>query len=262
MSIPEFFAPWHVHLGEGEISPRRLRLLQAIGMTGSVAQAAKQIGMTYKAAWDAVEIMNNLAGTPLVTRQHGGKGGGGSNLTETGLQIVYTYEHLSALQAKWVSSLKQVDADILPMIRRLTMKTSARNIFHGTIEKITQGTVNVEVTLKLQGDVRIISNITLDSLERMQLKEGSPALALIKASWVLLASVDMQGKTSARNCLCGQVTRITDDPVNVEVVVELDGGNTVAAVITRDSVHQLELVTGKAICALIKSSHVLLGIDD
>lgn len=51
---PEFFAPWHVHLGDGEISPRRLHLLQAIEATGSVSQAAKQVGMTYKAAWDAV----------------------------------------------------------------------------------------------------------------------------------------------------------------------------------------------------------------
>jgi molybdate transport system regulatory protein len=262
VSIPEFFAPWHVHLEKGDINPRRLRLLQAIDMTGSVAQAAKQIGMTYKAAWDAVEIMNNLAGLPLVICQHGGKGGGGATLTATGLQIVHTYEHLSLLQAKWLASLQQVDADVLPIIKRLTMKTSARNLFHGTIEKITLGTVNVEVVLKLQGDIRIISNITLDSLERMQLKEGSTAWALVKASWVLLAEPAIQGKTSARNCLCGTVSRVVAGPVNVEVIVELDGGNTVAAIITHESVETLGISVDKPICVLIKSSHVLLGVDD
>lgn len=74
VSKPAFFAPWHLHFDEGDISPRRLHLLQAIEATGSVSQAAKQVGMSYKAAWDAVEIINNLAGEPLIDRQHGGKG--------------------------------------------------------------------------------------------------------------------------------------------------------------------------------------------
>ena len=83
---PEFFAPWHVRLGTGEISPRRLFLLQAIDATGSISQAAKQVGITYKAAWDAVDAMNNLAGQPLVVSQHGGKGGGGAHLTHAGIR--------------------------------------------------------------------------------------------------------------------------------------------------------------------------------
>lgn len=259
---PEFFAPWHVHLGRGDISPRRLHLLQAIEATGSVSQAAKQVGMTYKAAWDAVEIMNNLAGTPLVNRQHGGKGGGGATLTQTGLQIVNMHERLSAMQAMWMASLESADADILPLMRRIKMQTSARNSFYGTVESIKTGAVNAEVVLKLQGEDRIVATITADSIERMQLKIGSPAWALVKASWVVLASTDCQGKTSARNTLCGTVSRINQGPVNVEVIIELDGGNTLASVVTQGAVEDLDLKQGAKICALIKASHVLLGVDD
>lgn len=257
-----FFAPWHLHFADGDIGPRRLHLLQAIATTGSVAQAAKQVGMTYKAAWDAVEMMNNLAGQPLVNRQHGGKGGGGATLTLTGLQIITTYERLSALQAQWMASLDSATADILPLMRRIKMQTSARNSFYGVVESITLGAVNAEVILKLQGEDRLVATITRDSIQRMQLKVGSTAWALVKASWVILASPDAQGKTSARNCLCCVVNRINQGPVNVEVVVDLQGGSTLTAVITHGALENLALQPGSSICALIKASHVLLGVDD
>ncbi len=259
---PEFFAPWHVHLGSGEISPRRLHLLQAIEATGSVAQAAKQVGMTYKAAWDAVEIMNNLAGVLLVNRQHGGKGGGGATLTPTGLQIVTMHERLSAMQAIWMASLENTDADILPLMRRIKMQTSARNSFYGTIEDVKKGEVNAEVTLKLQGDDRIVATVTADSVTRMGLKPGVTAWALVKASWVVLAKEQAKGLISARNFLCGHVSRINQGPVNVEVVVELKGGNTLSSIITQGALEELELVEGAPICALIKASHVLIGVDE
>lgn len=259
---PEFFAPWHVQLGAGEISPRRLHLLQAIEATGSVSQAAKQVGMTYKAAWDAVEIMNNLAGTPLVNRQHGGKGGGGATLTQTGLQIVTMHERLSAMQAMWMASLDHTEADILPLMRRIKMQTSARNSFYGTVESVKNGEVNAEVTLKLQGEDRIVATVTTDSVTRMGLKPGVAAWALVKASWVVLAKQQAKGLISARNFLCGQVTRITEGSVNVEVVVELQGGNTLSSIITHSALDELKLAEGESICALIKASHVLIGVDE
>lgn len=264
MPKSEFFAPWHVHLNGGEIGPRRLLLLQAIANTGSVSKAAKQVGMAYKAAWEAVEIINNLAGVPLVDRQHGGKGGGGATLTAAGLEILNQYERLSALQTQWMASLQplQVNADILPTLRRLTMQTSARNTFHGTVETVKSGPINAEVILKLQGEDRIVATITHDSLERLQLKVGNSVWALFKANWVLLASPEVKGKTSARNCLCGKVLRISKGPISAEVIVELPGGNTIASIVTEASLTNLQLTEGKPICVLIKASHVLLGVTD
>lgn len=256
-----FFAPWHLRLGEGEVSPRRLSLLQAIDATGSISQAAKHIGITYKAAWDAVDAMNNLAGQALVTSQHGGKGGGGAHLTHAGMQIVLMHERLSAMQAMWAAALTGVDADVLPMLRRLSMQTSARNAFIGHVKAIKKGSVNAEVILSLQGDDELVATVTNDSIERMQLAIGVQAWGLVKASWVILASEDEGCKTSARNRLCGRVSRITYGPVNTEVTLELDGGSVLAAVVTHDSVGNLGISEGQRLCALIKASHVLLGVD-
>lgn len=64
--------------------PGRIELLSRIADCGSITQAAKAIGMSYKAAWDAIDTMNNLAGEPLVERVTGGRGGGGTRLTRRG----------------------------------------------------------------------------------------------------------------------------------------------------------------------------------
>ena len=57
--------------------PQRIALLQHIAEQGSITRAAKSAGISYKAAWDAIDELNNLAQTPLVERSVGGKGGGG-----------------------------------------------------------------------------------------------------------------------------------------------------------------------------------------
>ena len=59
------------------LGDKRVRLLEAIEAHGSISQAAKQVPLSYKAAWDAVDAMNNLADRPLVERSTGGRAGGG-----------------------------------------------------------------------------------------------------------------------------------------------------------------------------------------
>ncbi|MFO1410055.1 MAG: LysR family transcriptional regulator, partial [Steroidobacteraceae bacterium] len=67
--------------GQRFLADRRIALLEAIGECGSITAAAKRAGLSYKAAWDAVEAMNNLAEQPLVSAAVGGARGGGSQLT-------------------------------------------------------------------------------------------------------------------------------------------------------------------------------------
>ncbi|MDP1678901.1 MAG: LysR family transcriptional regulator [Candidatus Nitrotoga sp.] len=98
----------YVH-GGGWISPRRLELLVAISRTNSITRSAKMIGMSYKGAWVAVEIMNNLAGVPLVMSWQGGRGGGGAKLTAAGQQLVVELNRLSALQTQLVQSVAVLD---------------------------------------------------------------------------------------------------------------------------------------------------------
>ncbi|MFH7423278.1 LysR family transcriptional regulator, partial [Pseudomonas syringae pv. tagetis] len=64
--------------------PQRIALLQHIAELGSITRAAKSAGLSYNAAWDAIDELNNLAQKPLEERSSGGRGGGGAKLSEEG----------------------------------------------------------------------------------------------------------------------------------------------------------------------------------
>ena len=72
----------------------RVTLLEYIHETGSMAKAAKKLGMSYKKAWELVKSMNSQAHKPLVTKEAGGKNGGGTQLTDEGLNIITQFRVL------------------------------------------------------------------------------------------------------------------------------------------------------------------------
>jgi molybdate transport system regulatory protein len=244
-------------------SHTRMALLRAITEQGSITQAAKAIGMSYKAAWDAVDAMNNLAGEPLVQRSAGGKGGGSTLLTPRGARLLERYEQLDAVHRRFVQMLGTEALDLqadFNLLRTLNMKTSARNQYTGTITAVRAGAVNDEVELTLAGGARITATITRESSEAMGLRPHMEAFALVMASSVVLATHLEGAKLSARNQLPGVVRSITPGAVNAEVLLEIAGGNTVAAMVTMDSVRALGLAEGVSAVALFKAPSVILGV--
>jgi molybdopterin-binding protein len=68
------------------------------------------------------------------------------------------------------------------------MKISARNVLKGKIVKITAGAVNNEVIIELSGGSQIVSIISKESADKLKLKKGKKAYAVIKASSVMVAT--------------------------------------------------------------------------
>ncbi|HSH84290.1 MAG TPA: TOBE domain-containing protein [Guyparkeria sp.] len=259
--IGAFTGSLGLKLGEGEVSDRRLRLLAALEQAGSISGAARAIGMTYKAAWDAVDAINNLAERPLVETRHGGSRGGGASLTEEGRRMLAAWRRLDAMQRELLDLFERNQlTDDLEQIRRIRMKTSVRNALAGQVKAIVHGPISSEVIIALTGGDELVAVITRHSAEEMELVEGRSVHALIKASFVILA--DAASRTSARNHLCGTVERIETGTINSEVVVALPGGAKLTAVVTNASIGTLGLRQGGKSCAQIKASHVILGVDD
>ena len=69
-------------------SDRRIDVLRRIQASGSISEAARQVGISYKAAWQALDTLSNLAGVELVQRSVGGRGGGGAVLTPDALLLL------------------------------------------------------------------------------------------------------------------------------------------------------------------------------
>ncbi|MDD2842087.1 MAG: TOBE domain-containing protein [Tolumonas sp.] len=253
----------------------RIHLLEAIDRLGSLTQAAKSIPLSYRAAWDALDEMNNLAEQPLVIRTTGGKNGGGTLLTAYGKQTVALYR---ALQAEYQLALSKIHEQLqhsscqgksdgcgeqydVPrfrrLLRRISMRSSARNQFMGTVTAIRPGPVEFEITLKLDEKVHLIAVITRESAGSLDIFAGQELYALIKSSSVMLVT-DSKIKLSTRNQLWGVISHIYRGPINSEVVISLPGDKTVCAVVTTESVQTMQLAEGQEACAAFKASAVLL----
>ncbi len=76
----------------------RVELLERIKNSGSIRQAALQMKMSYKQAWDLINHMNENFGSPVVVSKRGGKGGGNAIVTENGLRAI---DQFHVLQEKF-----------------------------------------------------------------------------------------------------------------------------------------------------------------
>ena len=242
----------------------RISLLEKIDALGSITKAAKAAGISYKSAWDLVNMINNLADKPLVERLTGGRGGGGTTLTVYGKEVIRQFKVLQEEHRRFLENLESRlgdTASLYQFARRISMRVSARNVFAGTITRITKGTVNSEVALALTGGIPLIAVITNGAVENLGLQEGGSAYAIIKASSVIVGSDLHDAKISTRNLMCGTVSHIIEGPVSTEVDIEIGGGNTVSAVITHGSAQGLGLAIGGHACTLFKASSVILGVS-
>jgi molybdate transport system regulatory protein len=247
----------------GGLNERLFKLLAAIEQTGSINQAAKGVGLTYKGAWEMIERANNLSPNMLVATATGGYKGGGTQLTPAGKAFLGLFSDIQQEHQQFLQNINQrlaSNQDILFLLQRLIMKASARNQFFGKITDVSIGAVNVEVIIGLKGGDSIVATITKTSADALGIKNGVDVIALIKAPQVIVVT-DFGGyRLSARNQLKGVITRIQKGAVNSEVIIELNGGNSIAATVTNDSVETLALTVGGSATAVFKSGAVILGV--
>lgn len=95
------------------LGPGKVDLLEAIERTGSISAGARELGLSYRRAWDLVDTMNHCFKQLLVERIKGGKGGGGAQLTDQGRRVLKLYrtmetKTLKALDPQWQSLQKSL----------------------------------------------------------------------------------------------------------------------------------------------------------
>ena len=213
------------------VADKRIDILRAIGRTGSISQAAREVAVSYKAAWQAVDTLTNLAGVPLVERAVGGVGGGGASLTAQGQQLLDLADALDeareAVQALWASRQGDAPGPAQAAYARLSLRTSMRNQLPGVIAALEgQGHDRiVRVVVRFgPGDknAAMAARITQESAELLGLVHGMPVVALCKATAVQVRPAMDPGVAPA-NQLQGTVVAIAADAQGDEVTLGLGG---------------------------------------
>jgi len=206
-----------------EAGDKRIDILRRIGQAGSISEAARGAGVSYKAAWQALETLANLAGTPLVEKAVGGSGGGGAALTPAGQRVLQAADELARARQDVLARLQQTGGSAgAPGMAALALRTSMRNQFPCTVGAVTpqQGLVRVKLVLADGGTIH--SRITRESVQLLGLKPGLPVLALCKATAVQVAQRIAPSPT--RNVLAGVVTRASRAAAGGEVSLRLGSG--------------------------------------
>jgi molybdate transport system regulatory protein len=138
------------------------------------------------------------------------------------------------------------------------MKISARNQLVGVVELIQQGNVNSEVYIKLNSGYTMVSVITNNAVKNLDLKIDDIVTAIFKSSSVLVTT-EVTLNISARNKLQGIIEDIYLGSVNAEVCVNIGNKDSVVAIITANSIKNLNIKLGNSISAIIKAPDVMIG---
>ncbi len=246
----------------GRLDARFFALLEALQRTGSITRAARTAGLSYKGAWMLLEAACNLANEPLLETATGGAGGGGTRLTQAAQDLLSAWR---ALQSDHREFLRTQEARLAQqpalqgLLRRMSMKTTARNQFAGTVSAVEAGPVSAQVTIALKAGGEITATLTSAAAKRLKLKKGKEALALVKASAIVLVTDFAGWQLSARNQLAGTVSRIEKGAVSSLVVLTLPGGAAITASVTNEGVEALGLKVGTPATAVFKAYAVLVA---
>lgn len=246
---------WLTNNGEYFAGRGRIELLKHIRETGSIARAAKVMGMSYKAAWDSVDAMNKMTGQTLVLRTSGGRHGGGSKITDAGLEFIERYDKYTETFDK-VLSIIDNNPDIESLINSFDIKSSADNAFNGKVLSIAEGAVYSAVEIDCVS-FKIYASISKSSAERMLLTAGDAVTALINSNQLIL-SLDEDIHLSCRNKFTGTVNSVKKGAVNSEVFIDLDNSNKLCVMVTNESIDSMNIAYGSKVSAFCKASSVLI----
>lgn len=183
-------------------SDKRLEVLRRVGQTGSISQAAREAGISYKAAWQAIETLSSLSGLPLVERSVGGVGGGGARITPQGTRLLALADALALARAQVLTrfGMDGEDGDAVAYagvpptasVAGLGLRTSMRNQLPCRVVQVEVLAAGIKVAVSLQtpSGATLVSTVTRESADLLGLVPGLPVLALCKATAVTVQAAE------------------------------------------------------------------------
>jgi molybdate transport system regulatory protein len=204
---------------------KRLDVLRQVAGGCSISQAAREVGVSYKAAWQAIDTLSNLSGQPLVERTVGGVGGGGAQITPQGLQLLSLADELAQARQQVLARFTGGEA----LAAGLGLRTSMRNQLPCTVQRceaVADKDPTVWVHAETVGGMALSASVTRESADLLALAPGRSVLLLCKATAVAIAAGGVpRGPADPATCrLSGHVERVTEGGVRDEVVLALKGG--------------------------------------
>jgi molybdate transport system regulatory protein len=243
-------------LGKPFLLEKRIVLLHAIKEHGSISKAAKAVPMSYKSAWEAVDTMNSLSPEPIVSRETGGKDGGGTTITAYGETLLKNYALLKEEHTRFLERLSEmtnIQSGTFQTMQKLAMQISARNQIQAEVLSLLSHNVNAKIALRLKSGQVLYSVITQEAVENLHIVEGQTVTAIFKSNNVLLSS------DNEENILRGTVLEVLKDEEYIKVVVDIGNHDKIVSVMSSSISNEMIPSVGSDIQMSIKCNDIMLG---
>ncbi|MBD3808293.1 MAG: TOBE domain-containing protein, partial [Epsilonproteobacteria bacterium] len=202
--------------------------------------------------------MNELSSKPILEKQTGGKGGGGTKLTPYAYELIEMYEKFSDLHRRFIDRFKEAGDDpekLQTILNRTFLTTSARNQFLCNVTNIISNEVSSFITLVYKEKTIFRSTITTKSLQNMNISPSQNIYAIIKANDIKITASKGNGE---ENIIKGTISHINKNGLSCEIGLKTDDGFMLVALSNIDEISGLR--EGMEAYGIFKSENVLIGI--
>ena len=155
------------------------RLLRRISETGSLSEAARMVGVSYRNAWGRIRRLESAYGRRILDTKVGGASGGGARLTPAGLSLFREFRHIR----RYLFSALD-DAESAGNVR---YKLSARNSIGAKVTGVERGDITSLVRLASPKPVSLTSIISNEAVDDLGLRVGDEVQAVVKSTEVMIA---------------------------------------------------------------------------
>lgn len=243
---------------------QRFLVLQTVARCGSISEAARDLGMSYKAAWQALDQLRQRLGVAVVQANVGGRDGGGAQLTPMGQRLLQAYAHWAALRDQFLMDFVNLGSEGLAR-QNMSMgwQHSMRNRLLCEVETIHEQSGLIQVGLRLPGQQQLRSTITKESQQQFNLRSGLSVWALCKATAVHVVSDEQMAEVQSNPefrpnavAIRGEVAawQSKQNQGQDEVSLRLEPGQDLIG-FGRSS----QWTAGQSVCAMIAPQSVVLA---
>jgi molybdate transport system regulatory protein len=165
-------------------------LLQGIAETSSLTEAAREVEISYRNAWDRIRRIESKSGKKMLESSTGGPEGGSSRLTKDGQAMLREFRR--------VRDYLTFALDDREAAGNVRYKLSARNAFDAKITKIEKGEITSLVRMTSVSPVQLTSIISKEAVDDLGLSEGDEVKAVVKATEVMIAKAAPSDRAGPR----------------------------------------------------------------
>lgn len=243
---------WVKKDGKNFLGDGRVELLRKIHASGSISKAAKEMKMSYKAAWDDVDTMNNLAEKPLISSAAGGKRGGGTKLTDAGTDIIAFYENLHEYFDQFINSTQYKFGEVHTSI------INQENVFKAGVREITQAGNNVFIDVSIGMDLNITALVSLSIYTSIKNRGVDNVKVIIPPSSLMLVRTSEVENVGATNIFNGAIRKISDKNGRTSIEMEAGQGINLIVEVSKRIADRFKIAVGDVYCAVCKDADIIV----